>query len=224
MTELKTVQALVRSLELLADVYDAMGAPRGPARIMADPAIADGKALIEQMQREAVQPPEGWRLVPVEPTEEMWKAADLIDDRMFAGGSSHGAETGQIWEAMLYAAPQPAQASDRVEQIQPVHSTRASGVCASTTPLDITLTRDETAFTASFLIDEDQEPGDDAVQPVAWRVRRSGDEQYELFFNREMAQRRAECFVPPRKAEPLYAAPHPAQASPRKRGRRAAND
>mgnify|MGYP003575162269 CR=1 FL=1 len=46
-----------------------------------------------------------WKLVPVEPTEEMWKAADAIDDRMFAGGSSHGAETGQIWEAMLAAAP-----------------------------------------------------------------------------------------------------------------------
>lgn len=50
---------------------------------------------------------EGWKLVPVEPTAEMWKAADEIDNRMFAGGSSHGAETGQIWEAMLDAAPTP---------------------------------------------------------------------------------------------------------------------
>jgi hypothetical protein len=59
------------------------------------------------------------------------------------------------------------------------------------------------------------------AQPVAWRVRRSGDEQYELFFNREAAQRRAECFVPPRKAEPLYATQQPEsrkeQAAPHRR-------
>lgn len=45
------------------------------------------------------------------------------------------------------------------------------------------------------------------AQPVAWRVRRTGDERYELFFDHATAVRRGECFVPSRPAEPLYATP-----------------
>lgn len=45
-------------------------------------------------------------------------------------------------------------------------------------------------------------------EPVAWRVRRS-DGEYELFFHHPTAKRRAECFVPPARAEPLYTSPPP---------------
>lgn len=55
----------------------------------------------------AAQPvvPEGWKLVPEEPTLEMFNASAKIDNEMFAGGSSHGADDGQVWAAMYDAAP-----------------------------------------------------------------------------------------------------------------------
>jgi hypothetical protein len=46
-----------------------------------------------------------------------------------------------------------------------------------------------------------------SVEPVAWRVRRSGDERHELFVSEYNAARRASSFVPPRQVEPLYASP-----------------
>jgi len=46
-------------------------------------------------------------------------------------------------------------------------------------------------------------PLERVVRPVAWRVRRS-DGEHELFFHEPTAQRRAECFVPHSRAEPLY--------------------
>lgn len=51
--------------------------------------------------------PAGWRLVPCDPTSEMWKAANKVDDDAFAGGSMHGADIELVWNAMLAAAPQP---------------------------------------------------------------------------------------------------------------------
>lgn len=50
--------------------------------------------------------PAGWKLVPEDPTGDMFRAAAKIDNEMFAGGSSHGAEDGQIWAAMYDAAPE----------------------------------------------------------------------------------------------------------------------
>ena len=47
------------------------------------------------------------RVVPVEPTSEMFAAANKIDNEMYCGGSQHGADDEQIWNAMLAAAPQP---------------------------------------------------------------------------------------------------------------------
>lgn len=50
--------------------------------------------------------PAGWKLVPEDPTGDMFRAAAKIDNEMFAGGSSHGAEDGQVWAAMYDAAPE----------------------------------------------------------------------------------------------------------------------
>lgn len=50
--------------------------------------------------------PVGWKLVPIEPTKEMWAAANKIDDEMAAGGfDGKGCTIEQAWNAMLVAAP-----------------------------------------------------------------------------------------------------------------------
>lgn len=51
--------------------------------------------------------PDTQRVVPVEPTTEMFAAANKVDDEMYCGGSQHGADNEQIWYAMIAAAPQP---------------------------------------------------------------------------------------------------------------------
>ena len=51
--------------------------------------------------------PETHVLVPREPTEEMFAAANKIDDEMYCGGSQHGADIDQVYYAMIAAAPQP---------------------------------------------------------------------------------------------------------------------
>lgn len=61
------------------------------------------RALAMAPKQEA---PAGWKLVPEEPTGNMFRAAAKIDNEMFAGGSSHGAEDGQVWAAMYDAAPE----------------------------------------------------------------------------------------------------------------------
>lgn len=60
------------------------------------------RALAMAPKQEA---PAGWKLVPEDPTGDMFHAAAKIDNEMFAGGSSHGAEDGQVWAAMYDAAP-----------------------------------------------------------------------------------------------------------------------
>lgn len=51
-----TVAALVRALDRLGEVYDAHGVPRGPTRIVAESAVADGRALLARLEGEAAQP------------------------------------------------------------------------------------------------------------------------------------------------------------------------
>lgn len=50
--------------------------------------------------------PDGWRLVPVEPTREMFRAATVVDDAAYVDGSQHGADVATLWEAMIAAAPE----------------------------------------------------------------------------------------------------------------------
>lgn len=59
-------------------------------------------------------PAEGWVVVPREPTREMLKAADAVDNAAYCGGSMHGADLEDLWHAMLAAAPaaQVAEAPD----------------------------------------------------------------------------------------------------------------
>lgn len=114
------------ALARLIEVYDAMGAPRGPARIMAEAALAaspqveperslmasrleamaenysdghcwdhlDGETCRKAAQLLRAQAePEGWQLVPKEPTPEMVDA------------TYHGQPIADIYRDMLSAAP-----------------------------------------------------------------------------------------------------------------------
>lgn len=49
----------------------------------------------------------GWKLVPIDATGDMFRAANRVDENSYCGGSMHGADTEQIWNAMVEAAPQP---------------------------------------------------------------------------------------------------------------------
>lgn len=51
--------------------------------------------------------PEGYALVPVEPTDEMIEAAMNCEDVLFNSDESFCVQFGNIYEAMLAAAPQP---------------------------------------------------------------------------------------------------------------------
>lgn len=49
-----------------------------------------------------------WKLVPVEPTAEMWAAVNKLDDEMAAGAyDGKGASIEQIWACLVDAAPCP---------------------------------------------------------------------------------------------------------------------
>lgn len=50
--------------------------------------------------------PDGWKLVPVEPTRKMWEAVNKLDDEMAAGAyDGKGASIEQIWACLVDAAP-----------------------------------------------------------------------------------------------------------------------
>ncbi|MDH2051199.1 hypothetical protein [Achromobacter marplatensis] len=49
----------------------------------------------------------GWKLVPVEPTSEMWAAVNKLDDQMAAGGyDGKGASIEQVWNCLVETAPE----------------------------------------------------------------------------------------------------------------------
>jgi hypothetical protein len=52
--------------------------------------------------------PNGWKLVPVEPTREMWTAVNKLDDQCAAGNyDGKGCSIQQAWNCLLDAAPTP---------------------------------------------------------------------------------------------------------------------
>ena len=73
----------------------------------------DWSELVDALERRAspASVPEGWKLVPVEPTDEMCGAA--YSDRMVWNGGPRA-----IYEAMLAAAPTPPVSEDRWQSIE----------------------------------------------------------------------------------------------------------
>lgn len=68
---------------------------------------------------QAAPVPQGWKLVPIEPTPEMIKAADDSDSeysqRNFGEGGINWSQSGEDhWTAMLAAAPQPPEAAPHI--------------------------------------------------------------------------------------------------------------
>lgn len=55
--------------------------------------------------RARVVVPDGYALVPVELTRDMWVAVNKEDDKAFAGACDHGAQFDWLWEAAIEAAP-----------------------------------------------------------------------------------------------------------------------
>jgi hypothetical protein len=52
--------------------------------------------------------PKGWKMVPVEPTREMWTAVNKLDDQCAAGNyDGKGCSIEQAWNCLLDAAPNP---------------------------------------------------------------------------------------------------------------------
>jgi hypothetical protein len=52
--------------------------------------------------------PKGWKMVPVEPTREMWTAVNKLDDQCAAGNyDGKGCSIEQAWNCLLDAAPTP---------------------------------------------------------------------------------------------------------------------
>lgn len=78
---------------------------------------ADGRAFSDRVQREATvnvyaapqpaQVPDGWRLVPVEPTDDMCEAAWDSDAADYVGEHKRIHSASMAYKAMLSAAPQP---------------------------------------------------------------------------------------------------------------------
>ncbi|HHX6500977.1 TPA: hypothetical protein ACVGJ1_002850 [Pseudomonas aeruginosa] len=70
--------------------------------------------LIRELQKEVAAlrarvavVPDGYALVPVEPTREMFIAINKEDDKAYAGGCHHGAQFEWLWAAAIEAAPRP---------------------------------------------------------------------------------------------------------------------
>ncbi|MCO3567444.1 hypothetical protein FA160_25630 [Pseudomonas aeruginosa] len=102
-----------------ASDYDALAAKLA----MAEDAPAKGDAArqqcggmemeIEELRAELAElrarvvVPDGYALVPVEPTREMFIAINKEDDKAYAGGCHHGAQFEWLWAAAIEAAPRP---------------------------------------------------------------------------------------------------------------------
>jgi hypothetical protein len=73
------------------------------------PEMKDGETIsVEYTTPPAAPVPEGWKMVPMEPTREMWTAVNKLDDQMAAGNyDGKGCSIEQAWNCLLDAAPTP---------------------------------------------------------------------------------------------------------------------
>ena len=70
-------------------------------------AKAEAQSLREEVAalRARFVVPDGYALVPVELTRDMWVAVNKEDDRAYAGACDHGAQFDWLWKAAIDAAP-----------------------------------------------------------------------------------------------------------------------
>ncbi|HDP3808187.1 TPA: hypothetical protein P6N04_003673 [Pseudomonas aeruginosa] len=75
-----------------------------------DALAAEAQALRQEvaaLRARVAVVPDGYALVPVEPTREMFIAINKEDDKAYAGGCHHGAQFEWLWDAAIEAAPRP---------------------------------------------------------------------------------------------------------------------
>ncbi|ENT3044592.1 DUF551 domain-containing protein [Salmonella enterica] len=80
-----------------------------------DPQISEYEKIILQAGNSPVIP-DGYALVPVEPTDEMIAAAMNCEDVLFNSDESFCVQFGNIYEAMLAAAPKPQNAPQNIPE------------------------------------------------------------------------------------------------------------
>ncbi|WP_273627757.1 hypothetical protein [Pseudomonas aeruginosa] len=100
-----------RQAELLSQSIVAI---RGPEPELTRWGYADlplrVKTIVEEvaaLRARVAVVPDGYALVPVEPTREMFIAINKEDDKAYAGGCHHGAQFEWLWAAAIEAAPRP---------------------------------------------------------------------------------------------------------------------
>lgn len=103
--------------------------------------------------------PDGWRLVPVEPTKEMIEAAFMSEDVAFDSRSIVITD----YRAMLAAAPSPAPASDAPEDDQ-AYDREAERLTAEALGVGAGINPDATSIDDIFLEALAVEPASDVVQ------------------------------------------------------------
>ncbi|EAS6894216.1 DUF550 domain-containing protein [Salmonella enterica subsp. enterica serovar Give] len=78
------------------------------------PEPKDGEPRLHIKEQSAPVVPDGYALVPVEPTDEMIAAAMNCEDVLFNSDESFCVQFGNIYEAMLAAAPKPQNAPQNI--------------------------------------------------------------------------------------------------------------
>ncbi|EDW5780594.1 hypothetical protein CFJ47_004832 [Salmonella enterica] len=101
-------ETLLTALKRRADYYAELEALTPEQRAEHDAGIAEFiESFGNSEQLNSPVTPDGYALVPVEPTDEMIEAAMNCEDVLFNSDESFCVQFGNIYEAMLAAAPQP---------------------------------------------------------------------------------------------------------------------
>jgi len=99
---------------VLSEDYDALEAEAQALREERDRIERNRDMWKGQCERQAeklaalrarVVVPDGYALVPIELTRDMWVAVNKEDDRAYAGACDHGAQFDWLWQAAIDAAP-----------------------------------------------------------------------------------------------------------------------
>lgn len=94
------------------EIYQVLGALDAPENVLDNASdAANGDKLRHKTLlpfaalRARVVVPEGYALVPIELTRDMWVAVNKEDDKAYAGACDHGAQFDWLWQAAIDAAP-----------------------------------------------------------------------------------------------------------------------
>lgn len=98
--------ALAAKLAMAEDAAEKGDAARHAAGGM-EMEIEELRAELAELRARVAVVPDGYALVPVEPTREMFIAINKEDDKAYAGGCHHGAQFEWLWAAAIEAAPRP---------------------------------------------------------------------------------------------------------------------